>query len=194
MKIDKLLEHAAELADSKAIKNARYVLNRINRYYAEKRKSESWTPKEIVKYHSIELQRFIDACKAPAMEYLQVHIEWKKSRTWGWCPRSYIRIDGKEYTSYASGYGYDKLSSCVSSAMSESPSWYRFIIENCRKQKATKCYPFSWNYAQPSFSFAGCGMSCLSSFLTACGWKKATYHEESYDRDGSLIGLYYSAK
>lgn len=194
MKITKLLEQAAELADSKAIKNARFVLNRINKYYDTARKKQSWSPKDTDKYHCRELQRFIDACNAPKMTSLNVSIEWKKSRTWGWCPRSHMRFNGKEYTAYASGCGYDKLSSCVSSALHDCPSWYRFIVENCRKTKATKVYPFSWNYADPSFSFGGCGIRCLSSFLTACGWKKATYREEWYDRDGSMIGFSYSEK
>ena len=51
----------------------------------------------------------------PNIKRLWIDVEWKKSRTWGYCPRaewecwfedgSYLR--GSEY---ASGCGYDKLS------------------------------------------------------------------------------------
>jgi hypothetical protein len=193
-KLDKLLEQANALVAAKSMKNAKLILSRLNKYYADARKRERWSPADIDKYHSRDLERFVAACQAPEMTHFSVSIDWKKSRTWGWCPRAYVNIAGKQYTSYAGGCGYDKLSSAVASAMSESPSWHRFVFENCNKLQKANCYPFSWTYGLPSFSFAGCGMSCLSSMMKVCKWKNASWQNETCDKDGSLIGLHYSAK
>jgi hypothetical protein len=188
-KLNKLLEESQALADSKAIKNAKLILSRLKKYHVKRIKSG-----ESLDYVCEDLEKFIAACKAPKMTHFAVSIHWKKSRTWGWCPRAYVNIAGKQYNRYAGGWGYDKLSSAVSSAMSESPSWHRFVFENCNKLQKANCYPFSWTYGLPSFSFAGCGMSTLRSMLNVCKWKNASWQNELRDKDGSLIGLHYSEK
>lgn len=57
---------------------------------------------------------------------LTITIEWKKSRTWGNCPRAYAEISykdgGFERTDakyYASGYGYDKESTVIAEIFNE---------------------------------------------------------------------------
>lgn len=185
-KLNKLLEESQALADSKAIKNAKLILSRLKKFHAKRIKSG-----ESLDYVCEDLEKFIAACKAPKMESVHCCVEWKRSKMWGWNPHATVRINGKTYRSHASGCGYDKLSSAIASAMQECPSCRRFIFENCKNEKAIKCYPFSWKYGLPSFSFGGCGFSCLVTYIKACGWKN---QHEIYDKDGSLIGFYYSAK
>ena len=56
----------------------------------------------------------------PEIKELNIVIEWKKSRTWGNCPRAYVEVsrkDGTFYRSdpsyYASGCGYCKESTVI---------------------------------------------------------------------------------
>ena len=191
-KLAELKAEAAALAAAKAMKNARLVLSRLNKYYHDRKPWERQTAQEITKMHIQALERFISAAHAPALRSISVSIEWKKSRTWGWCPRAFVRINGFTYESRAGGCGYDKLSAAVSSAMSNSPSWRRFVIENCRG-KGSKCYGFEW-YSMPAFDFGGCGMSTLRAFLKECGWKGVQYDRETYDKQGGLISLFYSVE
>ena len=58
-------------------------------------------------------------CEAPFIFRLEIEISWRKSRTWGLCPRAEARWydgDGWHYESdagYANGCGYDKHSEVV---------------------------------------------------------------------------------
>lgn len=190
-KLAELKNRAETLAKAKAMKNAALVLARMNKYYSKRKPCESQTANYIANLYIASLSRFIAAAEAPALESLSVFIDWKKSRTWGWCPTSDVMISGKRYSYRAGGCGYDKLSAAVSHAMEKSPSWLRFVIEHARKEEAKKCYCFEW-YDMPSFGFAGAGLSTLRNFLAACGWKGAGYDREHYDKQGGLCSLYYT--
>ena len=85
-KLAELKAEAAALAEAKAMKNARLVLTRINKYYNDRKPWERQTAQEIAKTHIEALERFIAAAHAPALRSVGISIEWKKSRTWGWCP------------------------------------------------------------------------------------------------------------
>lgn len=149
------------------------------------------TQRDCDKRYIDSLQRFINAAQAPELDYISFSVEWKKSRNWGWCPRVYSRINGFSGESYASGCGYDKLSSAVSSSL-RSASWDKFCIEHMNKLK--KCYGFNAYDGMPSLDFGGCGISTLENALMACGWKNHDFSCRIYDKQGDTIAGNYSKK
>lgn len=78
--------------------------NAINKYLAEKETERNQKP----------------------VKQMTITIEWKKSKTWGNCPRAYAEIsfyDGSWHRTdakyYASGYGYDKESTVIAEIFNE---------------------------------------------------------------------------
>ena len=136
-----------------------------------------------------KLNDFLNAVEAEPMTFCSVSIEWKKSATWGWCPRAYVRINDHSGEYRASGCGYDKLSAAVYHAL-KSPALTRFAIENADKLKWL--YGYSENYWLPEIDFAGCGLSTFETLLEYAGWPKYQSHRRNYDRNGTTIGAYYS--
>lgn len=194
-KILSLEDTCRAIVAEKRMKNARQVFAQIRAYRKKDRpyKTEyrERTQRDCDKRYINSLQEFIDASNAPTVDYISFAIEWKKSSTWGWNPRVYSHINGFHGESYASGCGYDKLSSAVSSSL-HSPAWRRFAIENMHKLK--KCYGFNMYDGMPGFCFGGCGMSTLESALKALGWKRHDWSCRSYDKQGSTIAGNYSKK
>lgn len=65
-----------------------------------------------------ELARIEAEKNQPPVKQITITIEWKRSRTWGNCPRLTASIHYKngeyeEFNSYASGCGYDKESQVI---------------------------------------------------------------------------------
>ena len=147
------------------------------------------TEAEALEYLKKQLNRFIAASKAPKMTYCSFSVEWKKSRTWGWCPRVYVRTNEHTGEYYSSGCGYDKLSHAFNHAL-QSPTLTRFAIENVDKLKGV--YGFSYTYGLPEIDFAGCGLGTFETMLEKCDWPKYQNHRRNYDRKGSTIGANYS--
>lgn len=202
MKITKLQAKIIELENAcrdviakKSMKNARQVFTQIVAHRKKdvpyKTEYRERTQKDCDKSYISSLQEFIDAANAPELDYISFSVEWKKSRTWGWCPRVYSRINGFHGESYASGCGYDKLSSAVCGSL-HSATWRRFAIENMKKLK--NCYGFNVYCGMPSMDFAGCGMNTLEAALKVLGWKRHDWACRSYDKEGSTIAGSYSKK
>ena len=61
----------------------------------------------------------------PMVERIDINIEWKKSQTWGYCPRLEAKVKYKngnyEHLNgyYASGCGYDKESAVIASMLND---------------------------------------------------------------------------
>jgi hypothetical protein len=58
------------------------------------------------------------------VERVEIQLEWKDNRTWGWCPRATADIKYKNgkwsrETAYASGCGYDKASTVVADVLNK---------------------------------------------------------------------------
>lgn len=192
-RIAALLAECECLAENKSMKNARRALAMLKRRrLADKPfKAEYWEKTQAAcdKAFIQNLELFIAACNAPQIDFISVHVEWKRSATWGWCPRSYVRTAAGEFNYYSSGYGYDKLSHSIFYAL-QGAAWTRFAIENWNKIK--ECYGFDAKYWLPSFDFAGCWISTLENMLRAAGWKHCGHECRTYDRQGSTIAANYS--
>ncbi len=119
----------------------------------------------------------------PPVKYIEISIEWKKSRTWGFCPRAtgHVRHQNgnySEFSAYASGCGYDKESTVIAD-----------ILNQCLKYAlfGKKDLPYAATLTEfgglPYAYFnGGCGMECYYPLLTALGFTlKKTAWGSSYD-------------
>ena len=103
--------------------------------------------KEAAKNLKKNLDKITEIENAKDVQDLEIFIDWKKSYTWGWCPRAYIRshlLDKQKdhyyerTEGYASGCGYDKLSSAIASALNDSNAALKLLYtaEEKRLKKA----------------------------------------------------------
>ena len=98
-----------------------------------------------------------------------ISVEWKKSKMWGYNPTAEIRADKRTTTGTTSGYGYDKESAAIASAMNSNPEIMRILYEHA---ETGNTFPYSVNLSAgvPYFD-GGCGVSCFKSVFDACGYK-----------------------
>jgi len=90
-------------------------------------------------------------------------IEWKKSRTWGWCPKATAKVEYKdggydtgEYS--VSGCGYDKESTVIASAFNE---FMKYKLHEVKQDNAPYGIHFWKNKEFPSHYYeGGVGTSC----------------------------------
>lgn len=137
------------------------------------------------------MKRFKACFEAAKMTYISFFIEWKRSATWGYCPKAYVETNGHKGEYRASGYGYDKLSSAVFHAL-DSATLDRFAIENWENLKGS--YGFSDAWIMPEINFSGAGLSTLEHLLEDAGWPKYQNRRRSYNKSGDTIAAYYSNK
>lgn len=114
-----------------------------------------------------EEQRFFDIYNTANTDGFTVVVEWKRNKTWGSNPRVTLK-DGKEYSGYASGCGYDKESTAVAEALNKDPA----ILRALYREKALnidetneKIFGYGVTGFLPQFS-GGVGMSSILSCLS----------------------------
>lgn len=115
--------------------------------------------------------------------FMSVTIDWRKNRTWGWCPSLHAYIlfeDGteKEYDSYASGCGYDKGSTVLADLFNFAckPNWY------AHRRRAKKPYGIYTNDFGMWFE-GGIGVNCYYSIAEYLSGKMVHEVEApNYDR------------
>ena len=90
-----------------------------------------------------ELARIESENNQKPVKRMVINIEWKKSRTWGNCPRAYAELhfhDGSfhctEDSYYASGCGYDKESTVIAEIFNDFMKYKLWgkTIEQCRRE------------------------------------------------------------
>jgi hypothetical protein len=85
----------------------------------EEQKEANKIARKEAAYKAKELARMEAEKNQPEVKEINISIEWKKSRTWGNCPRATASVSFKNGTFerndsfYASGYGYDKESHVI---------------------------------------------------------------------------------
>lgn len=132
-----------------------------------------------------ELKRIETEKNQPEISEITFTIEWKKSRTWGYCPR--LEVNGyykesipgegkffRDDSFYASGCGYDKLSTVVGQACNK---YLKYLLwKNETRIKAEKNNPdFPYgisNYSENRFSYGqGIGIECYPRIFEYLGAK-----------------------
>lgn len=110
----------------------------------------------------------------PLPIYIEIEVEWKHSRTWGWCPRASMRWeDAKgewhyiENAGYASGWGYDKHSTVVAECLNRFKN-LRYAVRNKNFKRA----PYGICKSDYTYCYfeGGVGMSCYPSIMDWLGY------------------------
>lgn len=140
---------------------------------------------DVEKWREKQLSKLRTAAAAPALSFLSVSVEWKRSSTWGHNPTATARTDDGTFSGYASGCGYDKESAAVGEALNKSPAVMRVLyqaaeqaMKNGESFKTLSSGCVSWGdvlgygsgYAILPYFEGGVGVSCFWSILQKCGF------------------------
>lgn len=99
---------------------------------------------------------------------VDVSVEWKKSRTWGYNPTASVYAGNCYSTGHASGCGYDKHSACIANAFDDNMCVLKIIYKHAEKGGKFP-YGVSVYAGLPSFD-RGVGVSCFYDIFSACGY------------------------
>lgn len=185
------------------MKNYTSQKNTVNKYYNEQikriKKAESFFDKNGVRISNPtdkdrekeikrienkrkkELEKLDLIAQAESLQYIEIRVEWNKSRAWGYNPSVEAWTTGSYYeTGRASGCGYDKESAAIGKALADSLSLQRFIIENLGKLKNEYGIETKWGIAH--LSIGGKGVSnLLNIFRKVKGWTINEMHGKTFD-------------
>lgn len=112
----------------------------------------------------------IEAAEAAAVApFVDISVEFHRSRTWGRNPRATVRAWTTVTEDGASGCGYDKESAAIAGAMNANPEIMRILYDHAETGEP---FPYSVHTfaGLPSFD-GGCGVSCFRSVFEACGYE-----------------------
>lgn len=151
-----------------------------------------YTSKRIQRKYEKELQKkieTIEACEIAEMpETISVLVEWKKSNIWGSNPHATVKIGNAEFKGFASGCGYDKMSTAVAEAFNQSNRMKKILLET--KEAALQAGETGGNGnligygtgygALPYFEY-GVGINCFIGILQRAGYKCNTTWTDSID-------------
>lgn len=150
--------------------------------------------RELDKREKKELDKIAAAEAAPALSFVDISVEWKKSRTWGANPSVVVRTSDGVYYGAASGCGYDKESAAIAEALNQSPAVLKVLYT--LKEKGLKRPPaqgralnpfhpqptredrrssnsicgYGAGYGVLPYFEGGVGSSCFWSILEKCGY------------------------
>ena len=141
---------------------------KARRIYSQK----EYLKKDLPKWEREELARLEAADKAGELWEISIRMDWKKSRTWGSCPRveAWVRTRDKDGNwdndgmrkGYASGCGYDKSSAAICEAIGSAPALDRYCIEH---PSLWHLYAVEGKTCLPHFSFSGKGVSTFEAIF-----------------------------
>ena len=128
--------------------------------------------KDLPKWKRQELERLERADRAGELWEISIRMDWRKSRTWGNCPRVEAGVRTKDRNGnwdndgmrkgYASGCGYDKSSAAICEAIGSAPALDRYCIEH---PSLWHLYAVEGKTCLPHFSFGGKGTSTFEDIF-----------------------------
>lgn len=136
---------------------------------------------------------------APDVDKIKIAVDWKKSATWGMNPHVEISTVDGVFNGFASGCGYDKLSSATASAFNQSSAVLKLLYEAKEKALAENGNDKEKAFAsvgygsgastivQPFFE-GGVGVSCYRSIFENLGY---TWEHVA---DGKYFDAFYVTK
>ena len=143
--------------------------------------------KSLPKRERKELERLEAADKAGELWEISIRMDWRKSRTWGSCPRveAWVRTRDKDGNwdndgmrkGYASGCGYDKSSAAICEAIGSAPAMDRYCIEH---PSLWRLYAVEGKTCLPHFSFGGKGVSTFEDIFRGEYKKEKGYELTPY--------------
>ena len=143
--------------------------------------------KSLPKWELEELERLERADKAGELWEISIRMDWRKSRTWGNCPRVEAWVRTKDANGdwdndgmrrgYASGCGYDKSSAAICEAIGSAPALDRYCIEH---PSLWHLYAVEGKTCLPHFSFGGKGVSTFEDIFRGEYRKEKGYELSPY--------------
>lgn len=118
---------------------------------------------------------------APEVDKIKIAVDWKKSSTWGMNPHAEVSTVDGVFMGFASGCGYDKLSSAIASALNQSSAILKLLYEAKEKaleetgndkEKAFSAVGYGSGascFVRPYFE-GGVGVSCYKSIFEKLGY------------------------
>lgn len=104
---------------------------------------------------------------------IDIKITWKKNRTWGMNPHAEVRVWGKgdefhSVTTRTSGYGYDKTSTVVATALNQVKFLQTYLLAH--RSELDGLYGLNWGDNRVDWS-AGVGITCFHAIIEKLGGK-----------------------
>lgn len=132
------------------------------RLFREQRKQE----RKRIRDEKKETARINREKNQPPVKKITITIEWKKSRTWGNCPRLTAEIqyhNGKygEFTSYASVCGYDKESQVIADVFNHCLKYKLYFLKDSNN------FPYGIGLGQWRHFAGGIGTNCYYEIAEA---------------------------
>lgn len=120
---------------------------------------------------------------------IDIRVEWKRSRTWGNCPRVDLTCSDTagEYHNvggYASGCGYDKLSAAIVEALDRCAPVRRLLVENWGRAA---------RLARKIQAEIKTGRRWVNSEYNGCGLVPSCYHGDRLPGFGAVSGCGWSS-
>lgn len=153
--------------------------------------------KAINKETAEQLAKLERIAAAPALDFISISVDWKRSATWGMNPSVEIRTNTGRYYGSASGCGYDKESAAIAEALNACNSILKVIYDYKEKQLAdgktdtsrTACtgrdnrdiIGYGAGYEAMPYFEGGVGASCFWSILKKCGYVVRENHTKKSD-------------
>jgi hypothetical protein len=208
---------------AEAIKNARDFMEDPREHWKdEKSLLESWwirnafSKRECAKLESMTYDQILNAykarrveeikkesertadeinivCAASMPEFIDVTVEWKKSRTWGANPRAEVRTGENFYESRSiGGCGYDKESTATAECFNKDAGIKKAALvamyKNAHLPKNRRyIYGVNFFYCHAPYFEGGCGFSCHRHVLELAGYKLVNQN------GGKMFNTYYFA-
>lgn len=170
---------------STAAKWEQYKAGTISREKAvELAAKRAW--KQSYKKLTAQLEKLAAVAAAPTLEYVEISVDWVRSRTWGYNPNVTAWTNDGRYYGRASGCGYDKRSAAVAQALNASNSVLKALYSFKEKQLEEgkndhsdtaiskhdnrDIIGYGAGYTILPYFEGGVGVDCFWSILKKCGY------------------------
>lgn len=141
--------------------------------------------KELEKELAQNMQQLDAAEAAPDVKSIAIHVEWKRSTTWGYNPHASVIVNqANRYTGSASGCGYDKRTAAIAEAANKSAVLQRMLYT--LKEKALESgekMPYGAGSGVIPYFEGGVGMSSYRELFRRCGLRITIDYESGKHYD-----------
>ena len=211
-KLKKLVERENKKQQTKALKDIKtleknyilehwYYKEKLTNTQIKKYTNDELTTKEIkdilknktIKEYQTRLEKdlkrieTIDGASNDII-YINIAINWVKSKTWGFNPNALITTNAGQITEgRASGYGYDKESSAIAEALNKNNDILKLLYVAKNKKMTLKnnnshdLLGYGSGYGVLPYFEGGVGANSLMNIFRKLGYKVTEYHTEKSD-------------
>ena len=141
-----------------------------------------------------DLEKITAVETAGTPDTIEIAIEWKKNRWYGYNPHASIVTPGGTYRAHVSGCGYDKASAVVGQVLNMYPGALAIIYDTMEKALAQDNTLFDQKvfgygaaadgYPLPRYREAGMGLSSFETLFNLCGYDMSAHY-----RDGVAVWI-----